>query len=402
MLGTAGLLKDLFRRRISRIAGISWKGSMLVVAGLSCLDSGDWELSFLEESLIPDRSDHALQEIADKVYLCLSSRGWEGALLVIDLQESGYWLETCTLPSLAKEKEMRETVRFELSSREIFSGAPFRFAYMPVPGQEGTYHILAVEERVIEEWRQRFHAAGLELSAISVLPPEISFRCTANFISWEGGRITAASPLLDEHGNICRWNRQASGPIYGALVLAGRVPAAQLVIHISEASACGFDVSRICKVILGTFCFILLLISCYDFGRLYKLHSEEAKARAELSLIYQDQQRMEDYMEKDRWIAQRDALLDRLSQESIPALSVLIHLGTKNVNGVYLTGMTLDTDQHLLLSGKADSFESLAEYMHKYEEDIDSFPRGPVLRESKVKDEGKEVEFVLELVLEGE
>ena len=107
-------------------------------------------------------------------------------------------------------------------------------------------------------------------------------------------------------------------------------------------------------------------------------------------------------MEKDRWIAQRDALLDRLSQESIPALSVLIHLGTKNVNGVYLTGMTLDMDQHLLLSGKADSFESLAEYMHKYEEDTDSFPRGPVLRESRVKEEGKEVEFVLELVLEGE
>ena len=67
-------------------------------------------------------------------------------------------------------------------------------------------------------------------------------------------------------------------------------------------------------------------------------------------------------------VMQREQILAAFAAESLPLRALLIHLGSKIVDGVYLTGVRA-AEQELWIEGEAVSYAALASFMGAMEDD---------------------------------
>jgi hypothetical protein len=109
-------------------------------------------------------------------------------------------------------------------------------------------------------------------------------------------------------------------------------------------------------------------------------------------------------MEADRKMAalaeSKEACLTRLSADSRPLDSVLIHLGTVTVEGVWLTEVDCTGEKTMVMRGEAVDYSALGDFLEAFEKDRGFFPSVPLLEDSRQKAEGGGIEFCLKLDVE--
>ena len=81
--------------------------------------------------------------------------------------------------------------------------------------------------------------------------------------------------------------------------------------------------------------------------------------------------------------AGKEKKLRDLSARNIPWYSVLVHLGARTVNGVWLERLELEGRDKLRIEGRAVSYEAVADFVKMFEADRDFFPQVPVLESSR-------------------
>ena len=93
------------------------------------------------------------------------------------------------------------------------------------------------------------------------------------------------------------------------------------------------------------------------------------RAVEELALRESERLRMETFFVLRSDVMQREQMLAAFAAESLPLRALLIHLGSKIVDGVYLTGVRA-AEQELWIEGEAVSYATLASFMGAMEDDV--------------------------------
>ena len=109
---------------------------------------------------------------------------------------------------------------------------------------------------------------------------------------------------------------------------------------------------------------------------------------------------MEQEAQEDGRAAQKERQLISLSKGALPCLSLLVHFGTRTVEGAWIRGLRVVDGHAVELEGAATSYDALADFMRVLEEDKGFFRAAPVLKKSERKQEaagGSLIYFSLEL-----
>ena len=118
-------------------------------------------------------------------------------------------------------------------------------------------------------------------------------------------------------------------------------------------------------------------------------------------LLAGGQKSMQEAQRLNASLDKRNQLLAELSRDTVSCRGILVHLGVRTVEGVWLDEFVLSEDHTSAeLKGHAVGYEALAVFLQSFEKDQDFFAEGPLMKSSRqAKDHPEEIEFLLELKL---
>lgn len=251
---------------------------------------------------------------------------------------------------------------------------------------------------------------------------EMDDKLLAQGLSVENFAVCCAS---DETANRCTITGVSKGYLQEAeemfaqadLTLADIVPAGGIVDYLrsSQREMAGFKkrrgtslaVKRIWAVWFAVWLTAGLILLAADF-----LHYRQASALAEqqeqeLAMMAPATQEMQTLTAQAGNIDGREKKIQAFSRQGRPWYSLLVHLGTNTAQGVSLTGINISADGHkLYLEGLAVSYDCLAEFVGRFEDDKLFFSQGITLEKSEVvkgrADEPDKVQFSVAIDWESE
>ena len=94
---------------------------------------------------------------------------------------------------------------------------------------------------------------------------------------------------------------------------------------------------------------------------------------------------MEQEAQEDGRAAQKERQLISLSKGALPCRSLLVHFGTRTVEGAWIRGLRVVDGHAVELEGAATSYDALADFVRVLEEDKGFFRAAPVLKKSERK-----------------
>lgn len=370
MYGGGGRLKEFFYRVDSEFVVI-----MLSAAGewilqrFACTD-GLWQLS--EEGKAPPTWEifspqggntvpNDLGEAAGWAAAELQRKGWHEIPLLFMVPECESISYALNLPPGLTSRQQQEAAYWEFDDKLLARGlSAENFACICIPAAEGKCTITGVRKGYLDEVEKAFAQAELRLADI--------FPCSCGALTYlqssqrerMGFKGRKGKDLVRERLLAC-WS--------GLWLVVGLVWLAVDVYHYQQASSLAAD-----------------------------RHNE----LMQMAAVRQEMDRLEVRRED---IARREQQLQRLSSLRFSWYSLLVHLGTDTTPGVIITDISLSDDgQQLNLGGQAVSYDCLADFMSRFEEDGEFFAGGVTLENSAmVRGQGNEPDKVkFSLAVNGE
>ena len=108
---------------------------------------------------------------------------------------------------------------------------------------------------------------------------------------------------------------------------------------------------------------------------------EQAYYQAELERLAPEAENMNSWQAGRKKLAVREKLLQKLAGEDTAWYPLLVHLGLKTAEGVYITALNSENNC-LHITGRALTYDALAEFMAGLESDREFFPDGVTLEEA--------------------
>ena len=401
MFGLAGLLDDVrgrMRRQVDRVAGVAYREGMLYVAGLGCRDAEDaFEVVFLENVMLQAAADEWQQAVVEKTAALLARKGWSDVRVVYAVDEGDVETIETSLPITTSADETERMAHFE-AARQLHSD-PTSFFSALMQASDGGQAVSVLEKERAKALARAFDAAGIALWGIAA--PEASFHllCEVRSLSWDGCRLPIADDLLESDGAFHGWDESFSYALYGAILMVKALPASGRVFPLQHIELSGWAYGRAALAVAAIWLVVLVGLSAVDAYGWYAARREAEQSAAELALLYGDTQRMEDARAETAWMDAQEQALRRLTDERSPAAAVLVHLGTRNADGVCLDDIVLQQGKPVELKGRAVTFDALSSYVQGFERDRAFFPDGPLLLDSTRPDgdEAGAVVFSMEL-----
>ena len=109
---------------------------------------------------------------------------------------------------------------------------------------------------------------------------------------------------------------------------------------------------------------------------------EQAGYQAELVRLAPEAQALKEWQERKQNLAVKEKMLQKLAGKDIVWYPLLMHLGLKTTEGVYITELSGSDGKVLRLAGRAVTYDALAEFMAGLEADKEFFPGGVKLEEA--------------------
>ncbi len=343
----------------------------------SWIENETVRLSFLPET----ESDIEHRELqAERISTELKIRGWkpEPVALCITLDEA--FTATTQIPNIPTE-EMTAAIHWELASLHNFEGKEFRSAHLQYPNSEGQWSA-AIPKDVSDSWKAAFKNNDLELAALTVMPPFLRSCCSTKEMELIIKDTVIATNHDPDHAFYETGGWEA---LYAAETLC--FPQVFTADFLSEerASSSGWNWKSL-SITAVSIAFVIIF-SCFlwDQYQLFAARKALNLQENQLALLQPRQTEKKLLEEALSRIAVKQKHLIRLTGESFPWRSILIHLGTMTTDGVWLTDITRVSRDTLEIKGKALHYESLAEFLQKFETDRTFFPQPPLLQSSKAE-----------------
>ncbi len=362
--------------------GVFYKDDVIYLIRLENTETG-WILE--ENAMIPfpmdgESESDRMELMAERTASVLKVMGWQTAPVALCLSAEDILSCTTRVPDMSP-KEMASAIHWELEGQHDFAGNEFLSAYVPLPDNESQW-AAAIPKSLADDWIAAWSGNDLELLSLTVMPPVLRESCHLenSELQIDTVCIHAKNEPYDVFYEDGGWEA-----LYAAEAIC--FPQLQKVDFLDEAKAaiCGWNWKALGATV--TALVFLSLCSCflYDEIQLHTAREELKQQQNQLALLSPKQQEKELLEQALSAIDHKQRHLLRLSKNNFPWRSIFVHLGTMTVDGVWLSDITSQTRDTLEIRGRAYSYEVLAEYLQKFEEDRDFFPRPPLLKSSNTE-----------------
>ena len=362
--------------------------------------SGRWELGRRagEKWQRPEDFGEMASLLAERAAMRLSREGWEKLPLALCLPEAEC---VCKLFAMSPEippEEQKTAAYWEIDNylqscgltQDMVSCTSLR-----LPGDESTVEAVILFREKIRALEEAFAARDCQLAGLYPESPLLA-ECRPQGNGWELGRLQVmGGSCLGGEGHPEGERRS----FYAAAALAGlgddRWPENLLG---GERQESPWNYEGICKLAMMLIAAVISAVLLFDLGSLYVASRRAEETKQEMAVLETARQVMEADRKLSAQAEQKEACLARLSEQSRPLDSVLVHLGTVTVEGAWLTEVDCTEEKSLLMRGEAVDYSALGEVMEAFEKDQEFFPSMPLLEESRQKDvTGEGIEFRLKL-----
>lgn len=386
-------LKKIFQIIPNKSVGICHDAHRLLAVYLE-RDGEAWRLSAADELQLMEDGETMEERIVVSLRLHCAKKGWNTEHSSICLSGEDLFSGRAELPELGSAAELAEAVRWEVESRDVFGDEDFRSVSWREEVGESAYWIAAVGEKKAAAWENAWREEMDGNVLLTVMPPlKDSLYCGESGLSFAGSGIAAGNGA----GKI---SAEFLPALYAAMLPAGllgdryRIRLPQREIE---------EVWNWKRIGVGMACTIMLVLGMsagFDLWQLREAKAALQETRRELVLLDAARQKKARIEHMREQVKKRDAGLERLSRESFPWHSLLVHFGCMTVEGVFISDIHLEKENTLDIRGEAVTFDALAEFLKTFEEDRDFFPSGPVLQSSSRSGNqmpGETVRFTLQL-----
>ncbi len=375
------------------LAGISLGAGELC---LVCLEKGEagWCVAGKRCIPLPEAvpGPGIFSEAAALAKVALARDGRERSRIALVLPEEHVFCYTKEFPALPLE-EMREAARWDLLAilpgGEAEQGSELGFLLLgsdTVPAQGKELLLAALEKEKARSIRNAFDEAGLSLAALTLLPPLSAGRERVEHVSagqsaqaMQGAEETVF-PRVRGAADLAASERPAFMAAAGLLEPAGVI---QLLPR--EARPGKWAFGRIAMALMTLLFICFTLVYGFNFWKIHHLQQEQQQMAQELFLLSGEKKRMAAAEQERQGVETRERLLLSLAHGGIPCRSLLVHLGTRTVEGVWIRDLRVENGREIVLKGVATSYDALANFLKCLEEDKGFFVEKPALTGSERK-----------------
>ena len=349
MFGLVGRLKDRLQIKWRHIIGVAIQddGSVCLLELIEGTDGNGWQVK--ERMELPAEAGGDLWGQANRIAAKLAAAGLSDVpVVLLAKKEEEHMLP---VPPGMTEGERQEAAYWELDVRLAAKGLEredYVAAICSLPQNPRLWGSI-VRRDYLDEVRAAFEQAGVRLIDVFITPDTEMGKALCRGVSYwqkQGGRKWGCA-LLHQQESPVGWN----WPVMAAIV-------AGMAIFLSCA-------------VIG-----------WDSWMLYAARQENWSAKQEMVRLASEQNKMKLLERIGQETTGKEKLLQELSAKTIPWYSVLVHLGSRTVEGVWLERLEFEGRNKLHLTGRAASYEAVAAFVQAFEEDRDFFPQGAVLESS--------------------
>ncbi|MFA6851130.1 MAG: PilN domain-containing protein [Selenomonadaceae bacterium] len=152
--------------------------------------------------------------------------------------------------------------------------------------------------------------------------------------------------------------------------------------------------NKIAGVIGIISCLVMVIVYMQGYWQLYDL-GEKVQQEKTKSALLQDSMKQRDLLiNRTKQVEKKNKILAELSQQSISWRGIMVHLGNITVDNVWVTDMSLNEKNEIILKGKALNYLFIAEFLQKIEQDTDFFQAMELIQSESAFDEGVQSEII--------
>ena len=393
-------LLELWKKKNRFVMGVFFKDIVAYVVRLE--NKGDqWEI--YENVMVPIPmgmgEDFPPAELAvEKIVTMMQVMGWPAAPIAMCLPEEDVFADTLHLPAMP-ESEMYEAVHWELEGQRDFDEPEFLSIFRPDYGDGGQW-AAAVPKSMVDTWSKAWKENGMELEALTVMPSFVKDSCA---LENEGLRVgEVCFPFVHEPYDVF-YNDGGWEALHAAKTLC--FPEASHMNFLTAGKPVSSAWNWKSLSLTVTAVISIGLFGCFfaDYGQLSGEQEALRAQKSQLALLSHARKEKCLLEKAEAQIREKNQQLVRLSEESYPWRSILVHLGSMTVDGVWLSEITVPKSNELEIHGKAVQYEALAEFLQKFEGDKEFFPSVPILKSSQAENseaDSTTVSFQLTLKLD--
>ena len=342
----------------------------------------------------PSEFREMVKLLSERTGLRLAREGWEETALSVCLPEKECFCHLLDISSEIPLPEQKTAAYWEMDrflhdcglSQEMVS-----CTCVSLPEEDGLMEAVALEKEKAAFMQAAFKERGCALQGIYPETP-VLVECAPSAGGWKIGTKLIAGPKGEETAAPDEQRRS----VYAAAALAGLGGAGwpdNLLEGSHEKNAWNYEgMGKLAAALMVSVAVAWLGL---DLGSLYLASREADDARQQLAEVEPARQTMNAHKRMAAAAEAKEMRLSRLTENSRPLDSLLIHLGTVTVEGAWLTEVDCTEEKVMHIRGKAVDYSALGEFLGAFEKDREFFTSVPVLEESR-QQEGL-VEFRLKM-----
>lgn len=353
------------------------------VLHLVCLEkaAASWRLADTLQLPLPQAAEEAAfwQEAAGAVKLALAKRGWEKARIAVSLPEEQVFFYRKEFPLLS-DKELKEAARWDLlaSLPAAESEDAYSMDFQRLDGREVLLAALPLGKA--QEIHSAFDEAGLCLASLAFLPTAV-LPTEAAADEWQEEAADGV-PLVKK---IVPEDRESRALWAAQGLLAS--PAKHIELLPQAMRPATWARGRLLAVFAAVFFLCMVSVYSWNAWQLHVLQEEEQSIAHEMVLLSAERQRMELASQEAGRAAAKERQLASLSKGALPCRSLLVHFGTRTVEGAWIRELRVVDGHAVELEGAATSYDALANFVRSLEEDKAFFTASPLLKKSERRQE---------------
>ena len=369
--GIISKCKDSLQQKYPLVLGVFWQEQALYLAGIRC-QSGEWEIGFAERIILTEEADVSwLCQAAEQVHSCCMREGLEKYAVVLCIHAQQLFCYEKQFPAMTAV-ELSSAVRWDIEANVPFEEGSYQYIFRPSAGEE-TLWLGAMEASRVQDIADAFAKNGVSLLAVTAWPELPGLEAEAGGILW-GSREFRIGPRAQR----MIWDDSALLALAAAGSISGEhanlLPAAQHPERwLWRKLGLGFF------VVVLSLCFVVYGVNAW---KLHQLSERTRQQDQQMALLRNEFNRKDGIEDKLQQIQAKTQVITDLSKDMVPWHSLLVHFGTLTTEGVWLSDMSLHEPHILLIKGKAVSYDAMAGFLKKFEENQEFFENGPALRDS--------------------
>ena len=357
-------MKRYFEMIIKSCIGVALRQDVLHYALLERADSDTLHMlradicSILQE----DAQDFTpnfphVKQLAEELAVRCAEEGIHEKRVVLCVPPDKFISYIKAFPSLSG-KELPEAIRWEVEANTPFVDQVYTYSAV----QPDTYQIQILDRALMQELFHAFRENGFDVVGLvgeCDFLPEQQLR---NMV-WDGESVSLPAFFgWEKTGENEAGLKQA---MFAAWKAERGIPREENFLP-AEFQEGPWDWKRVAAAMIAPVLFAGLLLYGHGVWKLTKLENEKAALEQELLLRSDERQRQTLYLEKTKNLKASTSVLKGLSEKRRSWYAVFTSLGTVNLPGIIINGVETTEHQRIRITGRADSYEKITEYIGQW------------------------------------